>query len=132
MKTYSREAWLEAQQAWKDAEFSSEWKPWRHKAAMECGIIYPPAGTKWDSWEDDNPSQRAILIRAIREQPGVLSGCFRGSKTWADVIAKLVRRRDEIREDQRYLLVCREADEVPSHKDAAMTLKQIIARIEES
>ncbi|HEY3414126.1 MAG TPA: hypothetical protein VGM51_13885, partial [Armatimonadota bacterium] len=96
------------------------------------GIVYPPTGTSLDSWEADNPSQRAVLIRAIREQPGLLSTCFRGSKSWGDIIAKLLRRRDEIREEQRAILVCQQVDEVPSHREAASSLQQIIQRIADS
>jgi hypothetical protein len=132
VRTVSASAWSEAQAAWIAGEFSDEWKPWRHKAAMDCGIVYPPSGTNLDSWEDDSPSQRAILIRAIREQPGLLSTCFRGSKSWSDIIGKLTRRRDEIREDSRALLVCREVDDVPSSREAAKSLQQIIQRIADS
>jgi hypothetical protein len=131
-RTYSRDAWLEAQLAWDDGTFSDEWKPWRHKAAMELGVIYPPAGTAYDSWEDDNPSQRAILIRAIRETPALLAKCFRGSRSWSDVIAKLTRSRDEWRAELRAAALDEEPDDVPSSREATVALKRILDRIGES
>src|SRR5512146_1944784 len=94
--TFSRSHWEAALQAWQDGEFSDEWKPWRHEAAMR-GMIYPPEGTKWDSWEDDEPSQRAMLIRAIRETPSLLHTAIARSRSWYDVIAYIVRERDDWR-----------------------------------
>jgi hypothetical protein len=100
-RTVSREAFEAARQAWTDGEFSDEWKPWRHLAAMEAGIIAPPDGTKWDQWDDENPSERALLIRAIRETPDSLRRALRtpGVHAWSNVVAILMRRRDELRDD---------------------------------
>jgi hypothetical protein len=70
-------------------------------AAMEAGIIYPPEGTGWDQWDDDHPSQRAILIRAIRETPVLLERCIREARqpSWAVVIEALLHGRDAMRSD---------------------------------
>ena len=97
-RTFSREAWTESQQLWHDGKFSDEWRDYRHQAAMR-GILYPPEGTRWDSWEDDEPSQRAMLIRAIRETPALTREAISRSRSWGDVIAYIIRRRDEWRED---------------------------------
>jgi len=97
-RTFSREAWNEAQAQWRAGDFSHEWHDFRHQAAMR-GMLYPPEGTKWDSWEDDEPSQRAMLIRAIRETPALLREAIGRSSSWGEVIAYVLRRRDEWRDD---------------------------------
>ena len=94
--TYTQEQMSEAEAQWED--FSGEWEPFR-KRAHQSGILYPPSGTKWDQWDDDNPSQRAVLIRAIRETPQLLTWAISGAKapTWSAVIERLFSGRDEMR-----------------------------------
>lgn len=126
MKTYSREAWTDAQDAWDDGEFSDEWREARHTMAMQ-GCIFPPSGTRWDSWEDDAPSQRAVLIRAIRESPDLLRQSMKGASSWSVVIERLMRRRDAWRAEMR-------AEEQPdddrwNDRDATLTLKKILDRV---
>jgi hypothetical protein len=99
---------------------------------MELGVIFPPSGDRFDSWEDDNPSQRAILIRAIRETPELLGRCFRGSRSWSDVIAKLTRARDDWRAEQRELEFCQPAVNAPSDREAVVALRRILERIGDS
>lgn len=96
MTTFSREAWQEAEQAWTDGEFGDAWEAFRIEARTR-GFIYPPTGTKWDSWEDDDPSQRAVLWRAIEETPRLLLTCIRRSRSWHDVVRLLTAARDELR-----------------------------------
>ena len=100
MRTFTRSQIDAARRAWDEGEFSSEWRDIRHKAAMG-GLIYPPSGSKWDSWEDDHPSQRAILIRAVRETPKLLERCVIGAPSWSVVIERLTRARDDWREQLR-------------------------------
>jgi len=97
-RTFSKTRWLAARAAWRDGEFGPEWKRWRELAAIVAGIIDPPAGSVWDLWTDDDPSQRAIVIRAIRETPELLEAAIRtpGVHAWAAVIAVLLRSRDEL------------------------------------
>ncbi len=132
MKTFSREHWNEAQQAWKDGEFSDEWKPYRHQAAMR-GILYPPAGTKFDSWEDDDPSDRAMLIRAIREAPSLLKVSINRAHSWPEVVAYVIRRRDEWKEemDLRTRDAARHRDTSHVSSDP-MSIKEILERIAQS
>ena len=99
-RTFTRSDLDAANRAWDEGEFSSEWRDIRHKAAMG-GLIYPPSGTRWDSWEDDSPSQRAMLIRAIRETPRLLERCIVGAPSWSVVIERLTRSRDEWRAELR-------------------------------
>lgn len=128
-RTFSRSDWLAAQQAWDDGEFSSEWREVRHKAAMG-GIIFPPSGTRFDSWDDDQPSQRAMLIRAIRETPKLLDRCLIGARSWSEVIDRLMRARDEWREQMR--LEEPPPEDVPDHRESAMALAAILRRIGDS
>lgn len=132
MRTFSRSDWDEAQTLWLD--FSDEWKSVRHQAAMR-GILFPPSGTCWDSWEDDSPSQRAILIRAIREQSRLLAECVAHARSWSEVISRLVRKRDDWREEMAH----REAEaarvrreEQPPRREALMSIAQIMARVADS
>lgn len=129
MRTFTRADLEAANRAWDEGEFSSEWRDIRHKAAMG-GLIYPPSGTRWDSWDDDSPSQRAMLIRAIRETPALLDRCLIGAPSWTVVINRLTRSRDEWRERTR--LEDWEEPERPTHRDAVMTLSQILRRIGDS
>jgi hypothetical protein len=98
---YSRERWEAAQASWRDGEpWSDEWREWRHLAAQH-GILEAPEGTEWDQWDDDYPTERAMLIRAIRETPSALRAAVLEPRThsWASVIAILVRRRDAQRDE---------------------------------
>lgn len=95
-RTFSRSHWEAALEAWDAGKFSDEWKPYRHEAAMR-GMIYPPEGSRFDSWEDDDPSERAMLIRAIRETPNLLHRAIAERKSWSGVVAYIVRERDEWR-----------------------------------
>jgi hypothetical protein len=78
--------------------WSGEWKKWRHMAAMEAGIVMAPTGDPYDSWADEQPSERAMLIRAIRETPDALAAAIRSPRvhSWAAVVAVLTRGRDEL------------------------------------
>jgi hypothetical protein len=131
VRTFLRAELDVANAAWDAGDFSPEWRKIRHKAAMG-GLIYPPNGTKWDSWEDDSPSQRAMVIRAIRETPALLERCVVGARSWSHVIERLNGVRDEWRSDiderdrdERYL---RKDD--PDHREAITSLARILERIE--
>ena len=94
MRTYPRAVWEEAQREWAEGEFGEEWRDARHAMAMR-GWIHPPEGTQWDSWDDDQPSQRALLIRAIRETPQALMVAIGRSRNWSDAIAQVLAWRDD-------------------------------------
>lgn len=98
MRTFTRSQLEEADAAWTAGEFSDEWSHIRRRAAAG-GLIYPPAGSKWDSWDDDSPSQRAMLVRAIRETPRLLDRCVVGARSWSEVLTRLLRVRDEWRDE---------------------------------
>lgn len=130
MRTFTRAELDTANEAWAEGDFSPEWRDVRHRAAMG-GIIYPPNGTKHDSWEDDSPSQRAILIRAIRETPRLLEASINGSKSWADVIRRLTGARDDWRDDldrkERHAARLR-ADENPTPREAMVSVGTLMLR----
>jgi hypothetical protein len=96
-------------------------------------MIYPPSGTNLDSWEDEEPSQRAILIRAIRETPKLLASAIDTSRNWHDVVAKIMRAHEDFRETANRAARQREwdRDEADPH-EASVVLKRIIERIRES
>lgn len=133
MRTFSRDQWTEAQALWNDGHFSEEWKPFRHAAAMR-GMLYPPAGDQFDSWEDDEPSQRAMLIRAIRETPSLLTAAIGHSKSWGEVVAYVLRRRDEWRDElaEHERDQTRHQDNVRDNRESTLSLKAILNRIGDS
>lgn len=93
--TFDRETWLRAVAAWEAGRFGPEWADWRLLAAR-AGIIFPPNGSPDDSWSDARPSQRAVIIRAIRETPRLLRWALGrpGVRSWGDVIEHLLSGRD--------------------------------------
>lgn len=130
-RTFSKETWNAAQQAWSEGGYGREWRDVRHAAAMK-GMAHPPEGSAEDPWEATKPSQRAIVYRALDETPVLLMSCIRRSSTWSEVIAKLIQRRDQWREELRERDIRQPADDAPTHGEAAMTIKQILNRIGES
>jgi len=124
--TYTLEQIEEAKAAWLD--FSDEWAPWRQMAANGPGIIYPPSGTKWDQWDDARPSQRALLVRAIRETPDLLRWAIRGAEpSWSSVLARLLAGRDEMREQ-----IEEPEPEGPTPREATYAIKKILTIIGDS
>lgn len=121
MRTYSRADWMRAETLWGD---SPEWDAVRRQAAGR-GILFPPRGTRWDSWDDDSPSQRAMLIRAIRETPTLLASCIARSSTWSEAIGQLIVARDDLRATTR-------PDSEPADPDrhtALLSVAEILERV---
>jgi len=96
---------------------------------MEAGIVNAPLGTAWDQWDDDQPSERAIIVRAIREAPGLLRVALRSPRvfSWAAVVAILVRGRDTMLTDAGREVV--EAD--PTPRQAVTTIRRLMAVIDD-
>lgn len=133
MRTYSRETWEDAQRVWTEGEYGDEWALVRSVAAHR-GMIYPPSGTRWDSWEDPNPSQRAIIYRALQDTPKTLHEAVRQSWSWAEVVHRILRDLEDRREgvqlaekDDRW-----ERKGEPDGREATVSLKRILDRISES
>lgn len=131
--TFSRETFLKAKAAWAEGEYGAAWEFYRH-AAADRGFIFPPSGTKWDSWEDDEPSQRAIVYRAIEETPQLLQDAIRHSRSWSQVVGKLTQARDSMRDDADLRGLQDEWDrqDEPSARQALNSLATIIDRIRDS
>jgi len=129
LRTFRRADLDEANQRWQAGRFSDEWKPFRHEAAMR-GFIFPPDGDRFDSWEDEQPSQRAVLVRAIRETPRLLAACIDRSRSWGEVIARLIPAiegfRDEAWRQTRQLE--RDRDQ-PGPRESTVAIKRILDRI---
>lgn len=137
VRTYTRAQYDEAQAMWAEGDFSAEWEPWRALAARGPGIIYPPLGSPYDSWGDDHPSQRAMLIRAIRETPTLLSQCILATTraSWSAVLDRLHEARDEWRSIDHAEQVRRErdhADVQATPNQATYALKHILNIINDS
>lgn len=96
-RTFDRETWNRAAAAWDAGRFGPEWPDWRNLAG-KAGIIFPPDGTPDDSWSDPRPSQRALIIRAIRETPRLLRWALTrpGVGSWGDVLGLLLEGRDRL------------------------------------
>jgi len=99
-RTYDHATYVRSRDAWDAGMFGAEWPDWRNIAG-KAGIIFPPDGGPDDSWSDARPSQRAILIRAIRETPRMLRWALSrpGVESWGDVIGHLLRGRDGLAMD---------------------------------
>jgi hypothetical protein len=133
VRTYRRDDLEASRREWADGEFSEAWEPYR-KLAAESGFIYPPEGTKWDSWEDDEPSQRALLYRAIEDTPKLLRRAIAQSRNWSQVLTIVLRERDRMRDDAD--LADKddgwERQDEPDGKQATSIIGAILGRIRES
>ena len=133
MRTYSRDAWLEAMALWDDGEYGYRWGTVR-KLAKDRGFIYPPAGTIHDSRDSDNPSQRAIIYHALEDNPGNVEAIVRRSRSWSQVVdgifgleAQLAAGVAERERDEAW-----QRKDEPDGREATMTLKAIFDRIGDS
>ncbi len=133
MRTFSRETFVESKAAWEAGEFSKEWEPYRAQAA-ERGFIYPPEGSRWDLWEDEEPSQRAIIYRAIEDTPRALTTAIGQSRSWFEVVRKLMADLERRREDAD--LAERELEwnsqYEPTPRQSTRLLADILGRIRDS
>lgn len=130
----TREQLDASRRAWDAGRFGPEWREWRHLAAMSAGIIDPPQGTALDSWADEDPSERAIVVRAIRETPRALRAALTSGRchTWSQVVRALVIGRDAMGEDadrrQREWDATRHAPMVPLADTIAVVADSLAVR----
>ena len=100
MTTYSREHWFAACQAWQEGEFGERWDAVR-QAAANAGVIYPPTGSPDDDRDAEHPSPRAVIWRAIEDQPRWLLRVVAQSRSWSQVVAAVIANEGGLREDAR-------------------------------
>lgn len=135
-RTYTQEQWSEAQAAWAAGEYRADfWREWRHLAATAAGIIAAPRGTRWDSWGDDDPSERALIARAIDESPSLLRSILRGGRvhSWAQVVRLLVQERDDMAESatrREEAWLARKVEPMTPLRSIAQTIMDSIERQE--
>ena len=131
MRTFSRADFEASREAWSD--YGPEWLFYRQLAA-DRGMIFPPSGSPLDSWEDPQPSQRAIIYRAIEDTPKALTEIIRSSHSWSQVVRKLMtdleRRRDDADLRERDAEWAKLDD--PSPQEATRRVSDILTRIRES
>jgi len=123
MITFSKAAWLSAQEAWRSGRFGAEWDPFR-TAAAERGFIFPPGGSPDDDPEDPHPSQRAVVYEAVSNTPRALMDAIAASRDWSEVVRLVIASRRILRR----AAVSREQEPTPgiSRDEAA----EIVQRIE--
>jgi hypothetical protein len=133
VRTFGRAEWLEAKRAWEEGDFGVEWIKIRELAA-ERGMIYPPDGSKWDDREDETPSQRAIVYRAMEDTPHTLKSAIASSYSWSQVVRKVITDMETRREDADWTenrdAFRRETE--PTPKQATASLAAIMSRIADS
>lgn len=131
MRTYSRETFLAAKAAWDDGDFGWQWQPIRRIAA-ERGFLYPPSGSKHDDREVESPSQRAIVWRALEDNPSQLAKIVGRSRSWSDVVDQVIGLEATLRVDltERDRDIAWEKASDPDHRESVMSLAAILERID--
>jgi hypothetical protein len=133
MRTYSRSDWQAANLEWDEGDFSHRWQGIRRIAA-ERGFIYPPAGSAHDDRDAESPSQRAIVWRALEDNPAELERIVRRSRSWSQVVDGIIgmETRKRLDADDADALRRWEDGEEPDHREAVQTIAAILDRIDQS
>lgn len=133
MRTFDRDTFLRAQAMWDDGSFGWRWQTIRRIAAAR-GFIFPPNGTQHDDRDADPPSQRAIIYRALHDNPTNVEVIVRRSTSWGQVVDGIIglerRMADEADEADRDDAWSRKDE--PTGRQAASSLKAILNRIGDS
>jgi hypothetical protein len=118
---------------WESGDYGYRWQSIRRLAAAR-GFIFPPNGTQHDDRDSDPPSQRAIIYRALFDNPGLVEAIVRRSSSWGQVVDGIIglerRMADEADEADRDGAWQRKDE--PTGRQAASSLKAIIDRIVQS
>lgn len=130
MRTYDRETFLAAKAAWEAGGFGWRWQGIRRIAA-ERGFIYPPSGSRHDDREAESPSQRAIIYRALEDNPRELERIVGRSRSWSHVVDQVIGMEERLRLEltEREQIRAWEEEGYPTERDATMSLGDIVERI---
>lgn len=133
MRTYSRADWLAARDAWDNADFGPRWDTIR-SIARHAGFIYPPSGSVHDDREAQSPSQRAVVWRALEDNPTRLEAIVRRSRSWSEVVDGIIGLETRLRldADDEQRVIDWQNGEQPDHREAITSLGSIIGRIRDS
>ena len=133
MKTYDRAAFLKAKEAWESGNFGWQWSTIRQTAAHR-GFIFPPAGSEHDDRDAAEPSQRAIIWRALEDNPRELVRIVSRCASWSEVVDRIIGMEDRLRAEAGLADRDREWDAkaAPTERDDAMSLARILDRIGDS
>lgn len=133
MRTYLPETFRAAKAQWDAGHFGSAWNRIRSIAATK-GYIYPPTGSEHDDRDAAEPSQRAIVWRALQDNPRELERIVGRSSSWSQVVdgifgleARLAAGATERERDDGW----NRKDE-PNARQAAQSLGGIVERVAES
>ena len=132
-RTFSRADWEAAERAWSEGDYGWRWAHIR-RIARGQGILFPPNGTILDDRDAESPSQRAIVWRALEDNPAELERIVRRSRSWSQVVDYIVgmeeRLRREVGETEQDEAWHRADD--PDHRQSVQALGAILERIESS
>lgn len=133
MRTFSRDEWLAAEREWSAGGFGWRWGAIR-RIAREQGILYPPSGSAHDDRDAESPSQRAIVWRALEDNPAELAAIVRRSSSWNGVVDRIIGLEQRLRSDADYAErdAAWEQAETPDHREAVTALGAVISRIADS
>lgn len=131
MRTFDRPTFMAAKAAWEDGEFGWQWQPIRRLAA-ERGFIYPPSGTRHDDREVESPSQRAIVWRALEDNPTELLRIVRRSRSWSEVVDQIIGLESRLRVDldDRDREVAWDKADQADYRESVKSLAAILERID--
>lgn len=131
MRTYDRETYQRLVKAWEG--FGPEWTAAR-QACTNAGYPFPPSGSPEDERDDVEPSQRAIVWRALDFRPLRTLDTIRTSRSWSDVVRKIMADEGRLREDATWR--ARDDDWERGHeitaRESTQTLAAILDRIRDS
>lgn len=133
MRTFDRDTFLRAKAMWDTGRFGWRWQAIRRIAATR-GFIFPPNGTVHDDRDADPPSQRAIVYRALQENPSATEAIVRRSSSWGEVVDGIIglEKRlgvdaDDLERDTEWA----RKDE-PNRRQSMLSIRDIVARIVDS
>jgi hypothetical protein len=133
MRTFDRASFVKAQELWRTGRFGPEWDAIKAVAANR-GYIFPPTGTVHDDRDAEKPSQRAIVWRALQDNPRQLAAIVGRCNSWSEVVDRIIGMEDRIRAEVGLDDRNREWDKKsePGHREDVMTLGRILRRLEDS